>query len=158
MLIWYHSIAMGLFFPYIHFHTESTNIRCMKSQWRRNCSFCPIWRIISEMKAKIEFFAKKVLNIRISLCFFLFLLIKEGNDVSNIYCKIQDHTMKTFFKIVISNIAGLHQPPLTLWLWRRLHQPPSPSWLWRLTLPPGKVVPPTFFHQNDYKGCTKEII
>ena len=54
---------------------------------------------------------KKVPNIRISPGF---LLIKEGSDVSNIYCKIQDHTMKIFFKIVISNIAGLHHHPLTL--------------------------------------------
>ena len=36
---------------------------------------------------------------------------KEGNDVSNIYCRIQDHTMKIFVKILISNIAGLHQTP-----------------------------------------------
>ena len=33
------------------------------------------------------------------------------NDVSNMYCKIPDHTTKIFFKLVISIIAGLHQPP-----------------------------------------------
>ena len=37
-----------------------------------------------------------------------FLHLKEENDVSNTYCKIQDHTKKTIFKIVIFNIAGLH--------------------------------------------------
>ena len=39
-----------------------------------------------------------------------FLLIKEGNDVSNVYCKIQDHNMKVCFKILIPNIAELHSP------------------------------------------------
>ena len=40
-----------------------------------------------------------------------FWFIKEGKDVSNIYYKIQDHTCPQFFKILILNIGGLHQPP-----------------------------------------------
>ena len=65
------------------------------------------------MKYRLKLnFCQKVLNIGISQSFFAY---KEGNDVSNIYCKIQDHTMKIFFKIVISNIARIHQP-LTLTL------------------------------------------
>ena len=36
---------------------------------------------------------------------------------------------------------------------KRLQQPPLTLWLWRLTLSPGKVVPPIFFHENDRKGC-----
>ena len=35
---------------------------------------------------------------------------------------------------------------------------PLTRWLLRLTLPPGKVVPPIFFHENDRKGCKIEII
>ena len=42
------------------------------------------------------------------------LLIKEGNDISNIYCKIQDHNIKIFVKIMIPNIAWLHPPPRPL--------------------------------------------
>ena len=63
--------------------------------------------IFSEIWAKIEFFAKNVLHIGISSGF---LLIKDGKDVSNIYCKIQDHTKKIVLKIVIFNISWLHQP------------------------------------------------
>ena len=62
---------------------------------------------------KIEFFRQNSSKYR---NFTRFLLIKEGNDVSKIYCKIQDHTVKIYFKIVISNIAGLHQPPHPLTL------------------------------------------
>ena len=63
--------------------------------------------------AKIEFICQKILNIGILPG--LLLIIKE-TDVSNIYCKIQDHTIKIFFKIVIFDIVGLHPPlhPLTL--------------------------------------------
>ena len=50
--------------------------------------------IYSEIKAKIEFCAKK---FQISEFHFFFLL-KEGNGISNIYCKFQDHSMKIFFK------------------------------------------------------------
>ena len=90
----------------------------------------------------IEFFAKIVSNVWISLGF---LLIKEGNDVSNIYCKIQDHTVKIFFKIVISNIA-------------RLHQPPSPSDFDCLPYPQVRWYPQLFFHQNDCKGCKGDYL
>ena len=38
--------------------------------------------------------------------------------------------------------------------WKRLHTRLT-LWLWRLTLPQGKVLPPFFFHQNDYKGCKR---
>ena len=100
MLICYHGIAKGLFFPYIY--QESTNIPCMTSQSRHNCRFCPI---CPKYRSKSNF-CQKVLNIKISPeC----LLIKEGNDVSNIYCKIQDHTKKIFLKILIFIIARLHQ-------------------------------------------------
>ena len=53
----------------------------------------PIFR---EIKGKIEFSPKKVPNIEISPGF---LLIKEGNGVSNMFCKFQDNTMKIFFKM-----------------------------------------------------------
>ena len=49
--------------------------------------------------------------------------------------------MKIIFKIVIFNIAGVHQPP----------------WLWLLNLPLGKVVP-NFFHQNDRKGGKRDYV
>ena len=35
---------------------------------------------------------------------------------------------------------------------------PLTLWLWRLTLPPGKVVPPFFFHENDCKGCRRDYL
>ena len=56
---------------------------------------------------KIDFFAIKITNIGISPGFWL---IKEGNDVSNIYYKIQDHTCTQFFKILILNIGGCINP------------------------------------------------
>ena len=65
---------------------------------------------------KINFFAMKVPNIGIS--------ILKRNGVSNIYYKIQNPILQ-FFKILISNIRGLYQPPPYL----------------KLTLPWGKVVP-----------------
>ena len=36
-------------------------------------------------------------------------------------------------------------------------QPPHPLTL-TLTLPPGKVVPPILFHQNDRKGCKRDYL
>ena len=88
-------------------HTKkSTNIPCMTSQWRHNCRFCKELPIYSEIYTRIEFFTKKVLKIGTSPSF---LLIKEGNDVSNIYCKIQAHTKKISFKIVIF-IIGANSP------------------------------------------------
>ena len=39
------------------------------------------------------------------------LFAREANDVSKIYCQIQEQTMKIYFKIEICNIARLHQPP-----------------------------------------------
>ena len=45
---------------------------------------------------KLNFSSQKVPHIRISL-------IKEGTDVSDIYCKIQDHTVKIFFQKLYSD-------------------------------------------------------
>ena len=71
-----------------------------------------------------------------------FLLIKEEKDVSNIYCKIQDHTVKIFFsKQYFFNIAGLHQPPHPL----TLTAYPTP----------GKVVPQPFFIKITAKDVKK---
>ena len=58
---------------------------------------------------KIFFFAIKVIEISPG-----FWLIKEGNDVSDICYKIQDHTCIQFFKNVILNNRGLYQPLPTL--------------------------------------------
>ena len=92
MLIWYHGIAMGLLFPYISKkYKHPMFVVTMKSK----LSILPKLRIYSEIKAKIEFFVQKVLNIGILPGF---LLIKEENDVSIKYCKIQDHTKKNFVK------------------------------------------------------------
>ena len=46
---------------------------------------------------------------------------------------------------MILNIGGLHQPPPYLKFWQ-------------LTLPPGKVVPPTFFRQNERNGCSNNVL
>ena len=85
MLIWYHGIAMGLLFPHI---SKIADLQ---------------WNIVQNWIIR-----QKIIISRISPDF---LLIKEGNDVSNIYYKIQDHTKKIFLKIVICNIAVLPQPP-----------------------------------------------
>ena len=67
------------------------SIHTTKVQTSHVLPICEIW-------AKIELFAKKFSSIGISPDF---LLIKEGNDIFNIYCTIQDQTMSVFFKIVI---------------------------------------------------------
>ena len=72
--------------------------------------------------------------------------MKDGSDVSKIYCKIQDHTMKIFFKIVISNIVRL-----------RPTNPPHPLTLTAYPTP-GNVVPNFFFHQNDRKGRKRDYL
>ena len=116
MLIWYHSIAMSFLFPYIQ---KSTNFHVLRPndviisnsaqiadlQWNigQNRIFLPKKFQISEFQRFCFFF--------FFLFLFFFLLIEERNVISNIYGRIQDHTMKILFKIVISNIAGLHQPP-----------------------------------------------
>ena len=64
--------------------------------------------IYSEIQAKMEYFAKKVPNIRISQGL---LLPKKEKAFLTLYCKIQAHNMNIFLKIVISNIVGLHPPP-----------------------------------------------
>ena len=135
MLIWYHGVAMGLLVAYI---PKSTNILCMTLQWHHNCRFCPnCWFSVKYSQKWI--FLQKVQNIWILPDF---LLMKEGNDHSNIYCKIQDHTMKIFSQNSDFWYCQVAPTPLTLWLW------------WLTT--PGKVVPLFFFHQNDRKDV-KEI-
>ena len=55
----------------------------------------------------------------------------RGKEATQNNLQIQDHTMKTFFKIVTSNIAELHPPPHPLTLTAH----PTPD----------KVVPQLFF-------------
>ena len=75
---------------------------------------------------------------------FCFFLKKKGNNVSNIYCKIQDHIKKIFLKIVIFNIAGLHQSP-------------SPSDFDGLPYPRVRWFP-KLFHQNESKGGKRDYL
>ena len=63
------------------------------------------------------------------------------NDVSNIHFKIQDNTVKIFFKKEIS-VGSTNSPhPLTLTAY-----PPRVRWN------------PNFFHQNDLKGCKRDYL
>ena len=105
MLIWYHNIAMSLCFSYIPKNVQISRVGrhndIIIAEFAQFCNFQ--WHI-----GQNWIFCQKSSKYR---NFFGFLLIKEGNDVSNIYCKIQDHTIKIFFKIVIFNIAGLHPTP-----------------------------------------------
>ena len=128
-----------LWVSFFHTYQKSSNILCLTSQWRHNCRFCPIWRFQCNI-CQNWIFCQKVLNIGSSP---VFLLIKEGIDIFNIYCNIQDHTMEIFFKLVISNIAGLHPHPLTLTAY----------------LTPGKVVGPTpnFFSSKWPQRIQKKL-
>ena len=109
MLIWYHGIAMGLFISYI---PKSTNIHV----WRHNDVIIADFAQIADLQWNRTYRPKMIFSPQKSskyMCIGIspgFLLSKEGN-VSNIYCKIQDHNMTVCFKILIPNIAELHPPP-----------------------------------------------
>ena len=83
---------------------------------------CPVHKL------KLKFSPKQ---FQISKLHRIFLLIKEGNGIPNIYCKLQDHTKKIFLKIVILLLPGYINPPRPLTL--------------TACPPPGEVVPQTFF-------------
>ena len=105
MFIWYHSIAMGLFFPNIPNKVQTTYV------WRHNDVIIVDFAQTTDLQWNIGrnwvFRQKNVPKIGISPGF---LLIKEENEVSNIYayCNIQDHTKKMFFLIVGTGANSPH--------------------------------------------------
>ena len=91
--MWYHSIGKGLPFPLIPKFWKSANV------WRHNDVFNHGRPEKADFQGNIGqnwIFAKKVPNIKISPGF---LLSKEENCVSNMFCKFQDNTMKIFLKM-----------------------------------------------------------
>ena len=126
VFIEYHGIAMGLFFPYI---PKSIKIPRMTSKWRHNVwpspKFYKFWKyrwkqwksILSPQKFQISEF-HWVCGLR-KWCFWHIL-----TDL-----RIYLHAICQNFYF---NIDGLHQPSPYLKLWQ-------------LTLPAGKVIPPTSF-------------
>ena len=66
--------------------------------------------------------------------------MKEGNDISNIYSKFEEHTSDNFLKTAFLKNFLRWQPPLSISVWR-------------LILAPGKVVPPIFIHVSDRERC-----
>ena len=142
MIIWYHGIGMGLFLSYIPNQVQTSRV------WRHKNDIFVDFAQIADFQwnmGQTWIFRQKVLNVRISPGF---LLVKEENGISNIYCKIQNNkyedTMKIFFKIGLI-IADLH-PPLTLTLL-----------LWRLTLPRVRWYPQLFFFIKLTAKGVKEI-
>ena len=94
---------------------------------------------------KIYFFAVKVPNVGISPGFWL---IKEKNDVPN----IQAHTLKDsrpYLHTIFQNFDFKY--------WGDASTPFLPQ---TLTAYPtlGKVVPPTFFRQNEHNGCSNNVL
>ena len=83
MLIWYHCIAMGLLFPYIPQKVIITHV------WHHN-------DVIIDDFAQFGDFQWNI-GQSLIFCQKSFLLVKERNDVSNIYCKIQDHKLGGYF-------------------------------------------------------------
>ena len=95
-------------------------------------------KIFIEINAKFEIFSRKVLNIKISLNFWL---IEGGNGIFNIHCNLLDHTIYKFSKkgaFRFSQVVTILYPPsLTV----NLTAPKSGlSWF--------------VFHQADRKICT----
>ena len=91
--VWYHSIGEGLPFPLMRKFWKSANV------WRHNDVFKhdrPEKADFHGNKGQNWIFAKIVQNIGISPGVFL---IKEGNGVSNMFCKFRVNTMKIFFKM-----------------------------------------------------------
>ena len=64
--------------------------------------------------------------------------VREGNDISNIHSKFQDHTVNTFGKMATFNFLRWWQPSPT-------------RHIWQLTYPR------FLFHQNDRKKCTLDL-
>ena len=95
---------MGLLFPYIP-TIQTSHV------WRHNNVINADFAQVADWQWNIDqnwIFRQKSSKY---LNFTGVLFTKDGNDVSNIYCEIQDHTKKMFFEIVIFNIAGLHPSP-----------------------------------------------
>ena len=95
---------------------------------------------------KIQNFAIKVLNIRISPGF---LLIQKENGNSNMFCKFQHHSMQIYFSKWRINVF------LKL---KRLQQPPSPSDFDGLPYPRVRWYSHFFFHENNRKGCKRDYL
>ena len=104
--------------------------------------------IFREIWDKIEFSPKKFQISEFHQFFFfvVIILIKEGNGVSNMFCKFQDNTMKIFFQngyLKYFEVAT------------------NPPYLRTLTAYPTPVLGGTpgffffFFDQNDGKGCKR---
>ena len=109
-----HGIAIGLLFPYIPKKYKHPMYDVKMTLQLPIFSKLPIY---SEIQAKIKFLTKEFQIQEFHLFFFFFFFFFAlGNVVSNIYCKIQDHVMKMFFKLVISKTTGLHPPPHPLTL------------------------------------------
>ena len=94
--IWYHSIGMGLLFPYIPKKVQTSHV--WRQKWRHKGR--PTSKIANIQKytvniGKLNFPPKK---LQISEFHRVFWLIKEGNDYPNIHSKFEDHTSNIFFQ------------------------------------------------------------
>ena len=72
------------------------------------------------------------------------MLIREGNDISNIHSKFQNHTINKSFKMATVSFLRWQPPPLPA------------IFDGYLTLPPG--TPDFFKNQNDRKECTLDYL
>ena len=75
-----------------------------------------------------------------------FWFLREGNDISDIHSKYQDHEINIFVQ------NGY------FWFSQVATTPPRTRHLWQLTLPPPQGVNSIFSPQNDSKGCTLDYI
>ena len=67
-------------------------------------------------------------------------------------------TCSVSFSIIVCRYFSKWRINVLLKLKRLLLTTSLTLWLWRLYLPPGKVVSPTFFHENDRKGCKRDNV
>ena len=135
---------MDLLYPYIPKWVQSA--KALRSY--DVIKTCRTWKLRFFRKnrrkfKKIQNFAIKVLNIRISPGFCLYRR------------KMVIPTCSVSFSIIVCRYFSKWRITFFLKL-KRLQQPPPTLWLWRLTLPPGKVVQPIFFMKMTVKDV-KEI-
>ena len=140
---WYQKVDMDLLYPYI-------------PKWVQSAKALRSYDVIKTSRTwKFRYFAKNRRKFKISLYKFW---ISEFHRVFCLYKrKMVIPTCSVSFSFIVCRYFSKWWIILFLKL-KRLQQPPLTLWLWGLTLPPGKVVPPFFFHENDRKGCKRDYL
>ena len=147
---WYQEVGMDLLYPYIPNWVPSVKaLRSYDVITHAGPEKCDFLRKIGENSKKKKKKKKSKFRCKSS----------EYQKFTGFFClyrrKMVIPTCFVSFSIIVCRYLSKWRINVFLKL-KRLQQLPLTLWHWRLTLPPGKVVPPIFFHENERKGCKRD--